>query len=338
MSTLDVQSPADCSSRADVIARVSARSPRVRFTRESAPFAIRVDFERANPSAVTAEITIARAGSKSTVRTLRAASCTDAADAVAIIVGVALDPTSAESQNDATAATTPDAGASTVERGEPTAAKDTNTAGHPPARATGKRPDTESPSAPSPAPSVDPVDPLPTEPIALGFAAFALANAAAGPAPALLPGFALYGRMQFERSSELAPALGLGASHAERSGLEAWGGNASFSLNALTVDACLLRFTLRAVTLRACGSTLLGHLNVTGSDTRNPAEPLTRPFVTLGGTASADLPLGSLFAVTLRLSVESNLIRDEFQFYPRTFHQVPPATFSLGLGVGVHSD
>src|SRR5690606_27591266 len=72
--------------------RIRARTPRVRFVSETAAPLVRVTFERAGGD-VAATVELLRDGTAATVRRLKAHSCDDAADGVALILAITLDPT-----------------------------------------------------------------------------------------------------------------------------------------------------------------------------------------------------------------------------------------------------
>ena len=66
-----------------------------------------------------------------------------------------------------------------------------------------------------------------------------------------MPGVAAYAIATMDRDTLWSPAIALGVLHAWRSDLPEPGGSASFSLDAATVDACVLR--LRASTREHAG-------------------------------------------------------------------------------------
>src|SRR6187431_668793 len=92
---LELDAEPGCTTRVDLITRVRARSPRVGFVDDGSGLSIRVRISPAPSSRVAAEVTFANPGMKSSLRHVLARSCTEAADAVALIIAVTLDPTSA---------------------------------------------------------------------------------------------------------------------------------------------------------------------------------------------------------------------------------------------------
>ena len=79
-------------SRGDVAARVASRSPRIQFVDEAAVSAT-VEVTSPRPGNVIVEVVFATAGVEQPPRRFVARSCAEAADAVALIIAVTLDPT-----------------------------------------------------------------------------------------------------------------------------------------------------------------------------------------------------------------------------------------------------
>ncbi len=86
------------------------------------------------------------------------------------------------------------------------------------------------------------------------------------------------------------------------------------------------RFGAAAFQVRACGTGLLGRLSVEGTNTRNPAGLLNRPFAVAGGAAIAAAQLGSSVELVGRVATGSTLVRDSFEFTPSVFHTAAPLT------------
>jgi hypothetical protein len=313
---LAVNATAGCTSRAELIARVRARSPRVRFTDDSEAIKIRADFAATSAGLVAATVSLARADAKPSVRRVVGATCGDAADAVALIIAVTLDPTAAVREKGAPASEAPSVAAasgSTPAAASQTPAKSAAT-GQPDAAATAHVPDARGRNT-----------------LAVRVAAQALL----GPAPKVMPGVALYAIVGIERLALWSPAVLLGASHAWRNGIDAEGGTAAFTLDAASFDACPFRLRWGPVDARPCGSVLVGRLSARGSQTRNEAPESGRPFWVVGGAAVATTGLSDLFELTARVAVGANLVRDSFVFTPVVFHEVSAITAAASVGVGM---
>src|SRR4051812_3592883 len=89
---LEVIASSECTSRADLIARVQARAPRARFTDEASAIEVRAEFAVTPAGSVAGSVSLASSGTKTSVRRVLGRNCGDAADAVALIIAVTLDP------------------------------------------------------------------------------------------------------------------------------------------------------------------------------------------------------------------------------------------------------
>ena len=265
---LELRGVPDCISRSEVAARVAARSSRIQFVDEAAISAT-VALTSARAGNVVAELALTAAGIEPAPRRIVARSCAEAADAVALMIAVTLDPTL--KRKSATGA----AGADTAGGGS--ASPDVGT--------TPATPPTEKPDQPVKGPEppviVEPAAPVAPEPTRRRFGAYVAGETTFGPAPAVMPGIALHGMAALERDGVWAPALFVGLTHAWRSDLSQSNGAASFTLDAATVDVCPLRFGGSLLAARPCASALVGRLASTGSDTIDGASA-ARPFGAAG--------------------------------------------------------
>jgi hypothetical protein len=82
---------------------------------------------------------------------------------------------------------------------------------------------------------------------------------------------------------------------------------------------------------------LLGRLAVEGTETRNPAGLLHRPFAMAGAAAIASVQLGATIELVGRVAAGSTLVRDSFEFTPSVFHTAAPVTLLVSVGIGIHS-
>jgi hypothetical protein len=152
-----------------------------------------------------------------------------------------------------------------------------------------------------------------------------------------MPGIAGHVLLGFHRDSAVSPALSLGFTHSWKRGLVQAGGTADFLLDAAMVDLCPLRFSLPAFDLRPCAAALLGRLSVRGRATENPPGTQERFFGAAGGSIWLTSRLGWIIEPSLRAAVGASLQRDEFTFTPIVFHQVPPVTASVSLGLAMRT-
>jgi hypothetical protein len=311
---LEVEASSACASRSELIARVAARAPRVRFVQDSGDLHITARFSAAPGGAVIGDVTFTAADAKPSARRVRADSCPEATDALALIIAMTLDPTATRrSSGSSETAAMPSHG--------------------PSAEAPSESPSlTSSPSSQEPQPEVGAKA---RSHRGVSFGLHVAGQSFLGPAPQVMPGAAAYAVVELERGSLWSPSVWLGATHAWQSGVRAQGGTAAFRLSAVSFDVCPLRVRLAPVRLRPCGSASIGRFSAKGSETINPAAESHRPFWIVGGAAVASIDLFWRLEASARLAVGANLVRDSFEFAPRVFHTVSPITFAGSLGVGM---
>jgi hypothetical protein len=316
---LDLRGAADCISRGDLAARVAARSPRIQFVDDAAIYA-RVVLTSARPGNVVAELVLATPGTEQPPRRFAARSCAEAADAIALIIAVTLDPTLTRTVADTSGASSTAEGG--TDRAPPPAEKPADQS-------------TTAPAARPPAPPATVEAVAPPAPVAARrhFGVSVAGQTIFGPAPAVMPGIAIAGMMALGRDGVWAPALFLGATHAWRDDLAETGGNASFTLDAATVDACPLRVGAAWFVARPCAAALFGRLSASGTNTQQ-ADSAARPFAAAGVALTASV--GTTVEVSARVGVGVTLLRDSYEFGGATFHRAGPITSAASLGVGLH--
>jgi len=357
---LDVRGGARCLSPDDIIRRVSARSPRVRFADDASLLAT-VALTSQRVGAVTVTLTLGTAEAAGPPRRVTARSCAEAADAVALILAVTLDPTAAPGPAivdgeppraggdgvGASATPTTDDVRQVGSSPSPTTVAVTPRAPALPIARAPRRPPIELPRevAPTPAdrapvraaaPAIVAVPVPPAEeatepnPAHLQVGGSVAGQMILGAAPVVLPGIALSVMIAAERDHGWAPALVLGWTHVWRSGLEQTGGTASFTLDAGTADACPLRWRWSRLTVRPCGSLLVGRIVTKGTNTEQPGTA-ARPFSTAGLTINAGL--GRTVELSARVGLGITLIRDSYAFGDDVFYRASLLTTSASLGV-----
>jgi hypothetical protein len=300
---LDLRAAGECVSRAELTSRVAARSRRIQFVDDASIYA-RVSLTSARPGGVVAELVLAVPGPEPPSRRFAARSCAEVTDAIALIIAVTLDPTVKLGEAGASAVPVP---------AEAPAA--------PPAAA---RP------APSPV-AAQSAAPAPSGGTARQFGVTVAGQTIIGATPGVMPGIALYGMAAVERDGPWAPALFVGATHVWRSDLPESEGNASFTLDAASLDACPLRLERARFVARPCASALVGRLKASGSDT-DQATSAARPFGSAGVAFMASF--GSRIEVSARLAVGLTLLRDAYELGRVIFYRASPITVGAGLGVG----
>ncbi|MFL5304960.1 MAG: hypothetical protein ACJ8F1_07085 [Polyangia bacterium] len=301
---LEVDAPADCTTREELAARIAARSRRIGFA-DDAAVAVRVTVAPGpGGRSVAGALTITRPGAPAAARRITAASCEQASDGLALIIALALDPGSSDA----------------LVRLEPPAVT-TPPMLHP--RVVGPPPVVSAPAAP----------------VRTGLSAEAGAEAGAeamfGPAPRAMPGLRVGARVSRDRTGSVwSPALVLSVVHAWAGDLGEPGGTAAFTLDAANLDACPLRLAAGRWEARACGALLVGRLAATGSNTYAPASA-SRPFAAGGASLLLAAALGPRLVLGARLEAAASWTRDAYAFSPTVFHRSAAVTLAGGLSVGV---
>lgn len=259
---LEVRADQDCTSRGDLVGRVAARAPSIHFVEDEGAFVIRADFSVARSGNVTGELLLLGPGGKPSSRRLLARSCAEAADAVALIIAVTLDPTA-----------TPDGRAARTGAAVTSAATSPTVGSSPSSQPSAASQGAVSPQRPAP-PEARPLpvsqqDASSTErggtpPSLRRFGAYLAGQTIWGPAPAVMPGIALSASAALDRDAVWSPAVLAGFGHNWTTGLGEPGGTASFMLDAIEVDGCMLRWRVSRLEARACASALMGLLSSRG--------------------------------------------------------------------------
>ena len=326
MARLDVKSSPSCASRREVIARVLSRAPDVRFVENDASLYVRVHIDGTQANAVVSEVTLARSSGQSSTRRVVAASCTEASEAIAVIIAIALGKS--ESGKDSTSSEDGSAAARDGASGRTDTARRANPAA---ASATGQSLAEEDGAVAQDGSATTPSSGLASR---RHLAVQLAGQSFIAPAPGVMLGIGVYALAGLDSASVWSPALVLGAARAWRSGVEARGGTASFTLDAAMLDACAARFAFASIETRLCASALGGRLSAEGANTLNPPGVVARPFWVVGGSALFTTTVGARFEMSARLAAGVNLVRDEFRFDPIVFHKVRAVTFSPSIGFG----
>jgi hypothetical protein len=331
---LAVTGPADCAGRADVVKLVTRRSARVRFDDAAPGPSLRVAVEVAAPRTVAAHLSIVWPDGARSERHLSAPTCAETADAIALVVVLALDPAAANHEPPAPAARAPAASPRT----EPTRSRE--------------RPAADAPAPPSPAPAAEPavaeppasppaapsmvqakVAPPPAEPSVPPVYRWDVGGAfrvASGPAPSLMPGLALVAGWERDTASVLTLRVELIAAHHARD-TATFDGTVRVMLDLIGVRLCPVRAGSESLRARLCASGAAGRAFAEGTDilvTRSRS----RPFASVGGAASLAVSPRPRLEVTASVEPQVALIRDTYAFGANVVYDVP--AFALFAGVG----
>jgi hypothetical protein len=307
-----------------------SRSPRIQFVEDASATLFQVTITQAHGGAANAELLIVDAGAKAAPRRFATRSCAEAADALALMIALALDPVwvaehgtaTAPSKKGAAAAASSSSGAGGVDRAN---AEPSPT---PPENSEVERPLPDEPR------SVPARDERPSPPRKARGSVHANAGGTWGPAPATMPAIGASGITAWDSEGVWSPAIVLGLFHAWRSGLEQSGGQASFSLDAATLDACPLRVPVAGLETRLCAAALLGRMAASGTGSFENSSH-ARLLATAGASGIFTLGLGKWVELNLRIGVGMALRRDSYQFQSNVFYETSRLTTSASLGAGL---
>jgi len=312
---LEVDANPACSTRDELVARVAARSTRIRFVNDAAGVpALAARIEVGPHGGAVGELTVVEPDGRRFSRQIEAPSCAAATDALALVVAITLDPSVA-----------------TADGSKAPAALDSGTAGP-------GAPPVAPPPPPPPAGETTPTvstgaTPAPG-PVFQYITAGVTGAVVSGPAPGLMPGIGIEVQAGLERASIWSPAVMLSVAHTWRSDLKEAAGIAAFSLDLVSLDLCPARAVVLRVEARLCASGSAGRLAAEGSDTYDPRS-VARPFATAGGAARLAFPFGGRIQLGARVGAGATLWRDAFEFTPDVFHRAASVTLVGEVGVGV---
>ena len=312
---LEVDANPACSTRDELVARVAARSTRIRFVNDAAGVpALAARIEVGPRGGVVAALTVVEPDGRRFSRQIEAPSCAAATDALALVVAITLDPSVATAD---------------ASKGSSPSDNGTSAPGAPPLAP---------PPAPPPpgetAPTVSTGSTPAPGPVLHYITAGVTGEVISGPAPTLMPGFGIEVQAGLERASIWSPALMLSLAHAWRDDVKEAAGTAAFSLDLVSLDLCPARVVVLRVEARLCAAGSAGRLTGAGSETFEPRS-VARPFATAGGAARLAFPFGGRFQLGARVGAGGTLWRDAFQFTPDVFHRVASVTLVGEVGVGV---
>ena len=331
---LTVHTDPGCTSRDDIAARVTARSSRIHFVEGDSALSVEATFGASPSGAVAVALVVAgQPAGKAMSRRFSARSCSDAADAAALIIAVTLDPTSGNQSRPATAVSASDARSSGAGDGDARENRPTR----PNADAAAKVAEQAASPEKRPAPPASAVaEAQPSLPVATRRRAslHLMGQMVFGPAPAVMPGVGLYAMAALDRDGLWSPAVVLGAMHAWRSGFDEAGGTAAFALDAASLDACGIRVRVTVLEGRACASARVGRLLATGSATAAGTSE-ARLFATAGGTAIITGQLGATLELAARIGAGATLVRDWYLFGTNEFHRAARVTVDATFGLGL---
>ncbi len=318
---LDYSAPVGCPSEQEFEARVHARTHRVQFApneKEARVFDVRL--EKGSPA--TGRVTVRRAQSAEGTRNVRADTCSDVADALALVVALAVDPTALSAP--------PPAPAPAV---EPPPVVDV--APHAPTPP--QPPATEPPSTSPPPPVATPPDAQPPSLRARRREAYLGTDlaVATGTAPTTLVGASPYVGWTSSAASTVAPAARIGFVHATTGAVDVPGGAAVFAWSVGRLDGCAALWPASAARLSTCVHVEGGLLEATGVHVPAPRAE-SRAWLGIGPLLRGEWSFASPLFVEAEVAAMAHIIADRFLFLPdTTAYQVPRAGVFASIGLGV---
>lgn len=337
---LEYASPVACPDRAAFEARVLARTARALFVasdRDERTFEITLE-SGAHPSG---RLTVRRGGGVEGTRDVHADTCTDVADALALVVALAIDPSllaspaaSAPSSATGSPSTSLPAGPS-VSSSSPVATAPAPSA--PPA---------PPPPAPSPPPQpvartvLRPPPPTPSPPVqppqVQALFAGVEVEVATGVSPATLIGISPEVGWQSKGTSVFAPSVSLSFLHGASGRLSLPAGDASFTWNVGRVDGCALSWRRGSTHLLGCLRIEAGALDAAGSQVTSPQKS-SRGWLAAGPFLRGDWEVSPPLFVGARAGAMLRGTADHFFFSPDTnIYQVPIVGLEASAGLGVN--
>src|SRR5580692_132000 len=326
---LDYRAAGTCPDEAAFLARIRARTAQVRAAMPgelARTFSVTLD-EGAVPSG---QVQIVSVDGPLRLRRVQAGTCSEVADALALVVALALDPQSTVAAPEAStldapapappeSLSPPTAPVPTAPFVEPTPSATPESAPHRPQRA---RPPTR------PSTSAASTD-YGTISLGAGVSLFT------GVSPNVLLGVSPFAGWRMATRGALDPSVRLSFFRAASGPLAAGGADAAFTWTVGRLDLCPFSFGV-ALRVATCGRVEAGALEVAASDIA-PARDAVKPWFAAGPVvrgarsfyrwAFLDLDLGGLLRVT----------NDRFYFEPNTtVYRVPLVGVGAAVGLGVH--
>ena len=272
-----------------------------------------------------------------TVREIEAKDCSEAVDALALVVALAVNPRAADTPPAAVSPRTADAPpAAETPRPAPTAPPDepispARTA-QPTAPSATARPPTPSSNASTDAPEAA-ASASPRDAAGWAFRAGLSALGVSAMAPEPLLGGRASGEWVYLATEVVAPSFRASVGYATHAGFAVDGGTAHFAYAGTNLEICPLRLPAAGpLLLRPCAMADLGLVFARGADTI-AGRVETRPWVALGGGGRLEWALGRRVGLDLEVGCTFPIWRDRFLFGSRSFHRVGWVSGVLALGI-----
>jgi hypothetical protein len=328
---LEYHAPATCENDAQFFARARVRAPRMRLARpdERARMFV-VDVEQRG-GRTFGRLTVRNPEGRQTVREIEARDCSEAVDALALILALAVNPRAADA---------PPGAMNPPTEGAPRAAPPGAPEAAPTAPAPAAQPTAPSAAAraptpatgPSPAPEAPAVTTSPRDTASWAFRAGLSAWGVGAIAPEPLLGGRASGELLHLATQVTAPSFRAAVGYATHAGFVVDGGTAHFEYAGTSLEICPLRLPASGpLVFRPCAMGDLGFVFSRGTDTLDPRGE-TRPWVALGAGGRLEWALGRRVGLELDAGCTCPIWRDRFLFGSRSFHRVGLASGVVALG------
>ncbi len=336
---LDYAASAGCPTAEGFESLVRARTARAHF--EVAGGATRVfDVKLAAGKPASGRVTVRRGASSEGTREVRADSCADVADALALVVALAVDPA-----------------ALTSPVSEPAATPASVTSAAPPA-SSGPAP-SQAPAQPSPPPAPAPTAsaPQPAAPasvtppssirrseasspaVAASPRTLSLGvdlDVSAGTAPGALVGPSPWVAWVSPAHATIVPAVRLALARASTGSIAVTGGSADFVWTVGRADGCAVLGPSRSTRLSGCLRLEAGAVDADGVNIPD-AKRQTRGWFAVGPLVQAQWSFASPLFLELEAAAMVHVVADRFYFLPDvTAYQVPGLGLVGSAGLGVY--
>jgi hypothetical protein len=322
---LDYRAPEGCPDQVMFEAAVRAHTPQVSFVKQGEVRACDVRIDAGVPT--TGRLVVRRDGRIEGSRQLEAASCAEAADALALMVALAVDPTALLPPPTAESAAAP-AGLSSSPAPAPTGAATRSPPSSPPETL---RPYSASQSGAEPlAPVVMPSG-LPHT-FYLGAAASVVTNVA----PSAIVAAAPYGGWRGTRRRWTEPEVRVALVRGSSATFAVAGGTASFTWTVGQADGCLLSWPEGPARVLACARLEAGVLEGTGSGVAF-ARSADRGWLSAGPLLRFEWTAVAALFFDADVAAMVHVTDDRFYFAPdATIYTVPVGGLEAALGLGIH--
>jgi hypothetical protein len=331
---LEYHAPAACENDSQFFVRARSRAPRMRLARPSERARMFVVDIEQRKGRTLGRLTVRNPEGRQTVREIEAKDCSEAVDALALVMALAVNPRAADAPAAVSPRTADAPPAPETPRPAPTALPDEPVAPAPTPQPTAPSATTRPPipssnvsaDAPETAASASPRD------TGWAFRAGLSALGVSAIAPEPLLGGRASGELVHLATEVIAPSFRASVGYATHAGFVVDGGTAHFAYAGTNLEICPLRLPAAGpLLLRPCAMADVGLVFARGTETIAERGD-TRPWVALGGGGRLEWALGRRVGLDLDVGCTFPIWRDRFLFGSRPFHRVGWVSGVVALG------